>query len=373
MTACASNKTIGGPRNAELIRVLVTGAGGAPGLGLTRSLKAADQPYFTIGIDADKYTIHRAETDEKYLVPFASRPEYIPVLKSVIADTSADIVCVQHSSEMLAISAARETLGARVFLPTHKSLEICEDKFSSQQIWRDADLPVPTTFLIKDQADLRKAFEDIGPNIWIRATTGSGGRGALPVDDFEYAREWIDNHKGWGEFTAAVRLEKQTITWQSIWKDGELLVAQGRKRLYWEFGNRAPSGVTGVTGTGVTVSDPVLDDIARRAVLAIDSNPTGIFGVDLTYDSKGTPNLTEINCGRFFTTHQFFTDAGLNMPDLFVRAALDLELPVVEPRINPLPEGLLWIRGMDREPVLTTYSEVDDRVNDLERRLAKVR
>ena len=350
----------------------MTGAGGAPGLGLTRSLRSAKQPYYIIGVDADKYTIHRSETDEKHLVPRASRSEYIPVLRSVIEETSAELVCVQHSSEMLAISAARNELGARVFLPSHRSLEICEDKFSSQQIWSAADLPVPATVLIKDEDDLKKAFTDIGPSLWIRATTGSGGRGALPVDDFDYAREWIDSHKGWGEFTAAERLEKQTITWQSLWKNGELLVAQGRKRLYWEFGNRAPSGVTGVTGTGVTVSDPVLDDIAHRAVLAIDSQPDGIFGVDLTYDAEGTPNLTEINCGRFFTTHQFFTDAGLNMPDLFVRAALDLELPTIEPRVNPLPEGLLWIRGMDREPVLTTVGAVEDQVKELENRLAKL-
>ena len=64
----------------------------------------------------------------------------------------------------------------------------------------------------------------------------------------------------------------------------------------------------------MTVSDPVVDDIAQRAIRAINPEPSGIFGVDLTYDRDGVPNPTEINIGRFFTTHQFFTAAGLNMP-----------------------------------------------------------
>ena len=92
----------------------------------------------------------------------------------------------------------------------------------------------------------------------------------------------------------------------SLWKDGELVVAQGRKRLYWELAKISPSGVTGATGTGLTYSDTELDDIARRAVLAVDNKPDGLFGVDMAYDRNGIPNPTEINISRFFTTHKFF-------------------------------------------------------------------
>ncbi|MEX0761267.1 MAG: carboxylate--amine ligase [Dehalococcoidia bacterium] len=349
-------------------RIMVTGAGGAPSIGLTRSLKAATAPYRVIGIDADKYNIHRAISDEKYLVPKAREADYLPVLKSVIKETQPDLLCVQQSAEMLTISAARDELGVKTFLPRHRTLEICEDKFLSQQVWVKAGLPVPATVLVNNEADLKQAFDDLGRNLWIRATTGSAGRDALPVDNFETARDWIQGKNGWGRFTAAERLRPQSVTWQSIWKDGCLLVAQGRKRLYWEFSNRAPSGVTGVTGTGVTVSDPVVDEIARDAVLAIDQDPDGIFGVDLTYDEEGLPNLTEINCGRFFTTHQFFTNAGLNLPDIFVRAALGEELPTLPGKVNPLPEGLVWIRGMDVEPVLTDLDNVASLETELEQR-----
>src|SRR3546814_6686714 len=67
---------------------------------------------------------------------------------------------------------------------------------------------------------------------------------------------------------------------------------------------------------------------------------------------------TEINIARFFTTHYFFTKAGVNFPEIYCNIALDGVFPSLERKINPLPDGLIWLRGMDREPVLTTAAEL---------------
>jgi hypothetical protein len=116
----------------------------------------------------------------------------------------------------------------------------------------------------------------------------------------------------------------------------------------------------------VTVADAQLDEIATRAVLAIDPRPNGLFGVDLTYDAAEVPNPTEINVGRFFTTHQFFTALGLNLPEVYVRLAFGEPPPPIERRYNPLPEGKVWVRGVDFEPVLTSVEEVQRHVAALE-------
>jgi carbamoyl-phosphate synthase large subunit len=181
----------------------------------------------------------------------------------------------------------------------------------------------------------------------------------LPTDNVEFARLWIDRFNGWGRFTAAECLTPDTVTWLSIWSDGELIVAQTRRRRSWNFGNRTLSGVTGITGVGETCSIPQVDEIALAAIKAIDSAPHGIFGVDMTYDHAGVPNPTEINIGRFFTTHYFFTRAGLNMPKIVRDLAIDRKRPTLAKTINPLPDGLVWIRGMDVEPVLTTTAELE--------------
>ena len=47
------------------------------------------------------------------------------------------------------------------------------------------------------------------------------------------------------------------------------------------------------------------------------------------------------------------------MPKIYCDIALDENFPVMQKRINPLPDGLIWIRGMDVEPVMTTRSELE--------------
>jgi carbamoyl-phosphate synthase large subunit len=95
-------------------------------------------------------------------------------------------------------------------------------------------------------------------------------------------------------------------------------------------------------------------------IRAIDKKPHGIFGVDMTYDQDGWPNLTEINIGRFFTTVYFFTKAGLNLPEIYCDIALDGAFPSLSKKINPLPDGLVWIRGMDVEPTLTSLRQLEE-------------
>jgi carbamoyl-phosphate synthase large subunit len=121
----------------------------------------------------------------------------------------------------------------------------------------------------------------------------------------------------------------------------------------------SPSGVTGITKVCETVSDPVVDDIAIKSIKAITSVPNGIFGVDMTYDRNGIPNPTEINISRFFTTIQFFAEAGLNMPKIVKDIVLYNKFPNLDKPLNPLPDGLLWLRAMDALPILTTQREMD--------------
>ena len=354
--------------------ILITGAGGAPATNFVRSLRMAkDEKYRLIGVDADKYYLQRAETDERHLIPLASDPEYLPILNQIITETGSELVFAQPDFEIAFLSEHREKLACKVFLPDSETIRICQNKYRSYECWAKAGLPVPQTMMLRTEADLDQAFADFGPRIWIRATEGAFGKGSLPTENRDQAKAWLDFQRGWGTFCAAQCLEKESITWQSIWKDGELIVAQGRKRLYWEFANRAPSGVTGLTGTGVTVRDPALDALALRAIAAIDQKPHGIFSVDMTYDKHGTPNPTEINIGRFFTTHLFFTSAGLNMPEMYVKLAFNEALPLITQKMSPLPTNLAWIRGMDIEPILTTVEEIERDVTALEKRRSSVR
>lgn len=348
-------------------RILVTGAGGSPAVNFTRSLRKAPEKFYIVGTDADKYYLLRAEVDKRYLAPMANDKDYLKVLNAIIAKEKIEFVHAQNDTEVNFLSENREKINAKLLLPSKETVQICQDKFLSFEKWEAAGIKVPYTTIIRNKSDLEKAFKKLGGKMWIRAISGAGGRGSLPVYDMDTAINWLDFQKGWdGTFSASELLEKDTITWMSLWHEGKLVVAQGRRRLYWELGKISPSGVTGATGGGETVSDPVLDDIAQRTVLAIDKKPEGLFGVDLTYDKNGLPNPTEINIGRFFTTHQFFTEVGLNMPYIFVKLAYGEELPKFKKKLNPAPDHMVWIRGMDFEPVLASRQEIEQNVTDLE-------
>lgn len=340
-------------------RILVTASGGAPAHGFVRSLRDAPEPFYIIGCDCNEYTLQRSETDEKILIPRATDKYYIPFLKKIIREKKVEFIHCQPDIEVGVISKYRNEIGTLTFLPNQNTVDILRNKAESFRYWKEAGLKVPETILINNENDLREAFNRFGNNIWLREIEGAAGRGSLSSPSYGLATEWIEIRKGWGRYTAAESLMSETITWMSIYNNGDLVVAQGRKRLYWEFSDRVQSGVTGITGTGMTVSDPLLDKIAQKAIFAIDSSPNGIFSVDLTYNRDGIPNPTEINIGKFFTTHYFFTKAGLNMPYIYVKLAFGEPPPEIGKKLNPLQEGMLWIRGMDREPVLTSLEEIE--------------
>lgn len=342
--------------------VLATAAGGPSTLSFTRSLRDADPKrdrYRIIGTDSDPYNIHRAEVDRAFICPQATDPAYIPFLLRIIKKERVDFLHSQPEIEAFTIGENRSAVmsaGCNLFLPKQKTIRILRDKWESYRVWRDAGIKVPENIFLHSETDLKLAYEKFGNSIWIRETVGAAGKGSLSKPSFETALAHLEKSNAWGHAVAAEHLTRETVTWQSIWHSGQLVVAQARRRLNWAFGNRAQSGVTGLTGVGETLSDSELNFLARRCILSIDNKPQGIFSVDFTYDQEGVPNPTEINIGKFFTTHHFLTRAGCNMPDILVQLAFG-EYAGEYGNSSPCPDGMLWIRGIDIVPVLITSQE----------------
>jgi len=335
--------------------VLVTGAGGAAGIGVTRSLKQAG--YRVIGVDCNPYKAQLAETEKCYLAPKSSENAYgfVQRLNEIIKVENVNFVHAQPWLDVLTVSKCRKRIKAKTFLPSKISVSICTNKWDSYLLWHRHGLKVPETRKIDSFDDIVKLCARYG-KIWIRPKSGAGGNGALLTDDPDMAGAWINLNKSVKDFTVAEYLSPRSTTWMSLWRNGELIVAQGRERLYWEFGSKFLSGVSGITGACKTISDPQVDKIALKAIKAIDEKPNGIWSVDLTYSKDGVPCPTEVNIGKFFTTVEFFTQAGVNFPDLYARLAFGEK---VEPLgVNPLPPDLVWIRGVDSKPVLTSMEKI---------------
>ena len=346
-------------------KILVAGAGGAPTEGVVFSLLKNPNNY-VIGMGSEPTDVILSKADKKYYVPYANTNKYKDKLLEILNKEKPDLVHFQNDLEIYHSSLIREEIkatGTKIFMPDHSVIDTCVHKYKSYQAFKKAGVIVPVNITIDTEEDLKRAFKELGDSqgkIWLRDSgIGGGGKGALPTSDYTLAKSWIDHYKGWGDFIAAEMLTPKTVTWLSVWHEGELILAQTRAREGWTHGNRAISGVTGVTKVGVTVSDEQVTQIAINTVKAVSDKPHGIFGVDMAYDKNGIPNPTEINISRFFTTVRFFTEAGINFPEIFKQLALGEKISIKKGIINPLESGLMWVRGMDTEPRLVVKDSLE--------------
>ncbi len=355
-----------------MAKILIAGAGGAPSEGVINSLLESKENFEVIGMGSEPTDLVLSHAKRKYCVPYANTPEYKDALLKLLNTEKPDLIHFQNDLEVYHASLLRDEIqaaGTKVFMPEHEVIDTCVHKWKSYLKFKESGVAVPENMLINDESDLKKAFSELGDEngcVWFRAASiGGGGKGSIPTNDYDLAKCWINRANGWGDFVAAQMLTKETVTWLSIWYEGKLVVAQTRKRTGWVHGNRSASGVTGVTKVGTTCSDPKVDEIAMKTIMAVTDKPHGIFGVDMAYDKNGVPNPTEINISRFFTTVLFFTKAGLNMPEIFANLGLSGKMPVLKKIINPLPDNLLWLRGMDTAPRLMTADDISKELINL--------
>ena len=344
------------------LRILVPGAGGPGTVNLCRSLRRAPEPVYLVGTDCDPYFGAAAITDEIHVVPHAREEKaYIEAIRRLIKEAEIDLIMPNNSIEIRALAAHRSTLDAALFIPGEQALDLANSKWASYERWRGAEIPLPQTFLLEDESDLKAVFEALDTRpVWVRGA-GIPGKGigvaSLPCRTFEQAQQWVDYWKGWGGMIASEFLPGRNLTWIGVFKDGVCVTGQCRERDRYVIPHVSPSGITGAPAVSHTVHRSDVEEIAKKAALVLDPALSGVVFVDLKEDAGGTPRVTELNAGRFGTTHFFYTAAGLNLPWITACLALGRDYGVVA-QSNPLPADLYWVRTLDVGPVLISADDV---------------
>jgi carbamoyl-phosphate synthase large subunit len=346
--------------------VLLLGAGGSAAANVADALGQADRRYRIVGADADPRNLHLSRAEVRVVIPRADDPVYERAIVAAIEEYACDVVHPQPDPDTLAIGALRSSLPARTFLPEQSVLELAADKLAFARAMSAAGVPMPESIDFDDDLDhVVDATESLltrHERVWVRARRGAGARASLPVRSGAQARAWITwwtDEKGMAsrDFMASEMLPGREFAYQSVWQDGRMLAGQARERVVYLYGFLAPSGQSSTPQIARTVDEPPVDEVAQRAVRALDPRPNGVYCVDIKESAAGVPMVTEINAGRFFTTSNFFAAAGLNMPDLAMRCALG-EHPEPLPS-SPLPPDLYWIRMVDMGFVLVPGDEID--------------
>lgn len=340
-------------------RILVTGAGGSAAINFIHSLRISPEKFYIVGSDVNKYHLELPNIDAAYEIAKADSPAYIEQINGVIHKENIEMVHPQPDIEVRVLSENREKIDAITYLPSKETIRICQDKMKTNKILEKAGVPVPEAYFIKKEEDLDKLdllLEIYPERAWLRAIHGAGSRASLPIRKKEHAKMWIDYwHEmrglGYGDFMLSEYLPGNEYAFQSIWKKGEIITSQARIRKEYVFGNLSPSGQSSSPSIAVTVHNEKVNEIATKAVLTIDKNATGIFCIDMKEDVNGKVKITEINAGRFFTTSNFFSVAGSNMPYYYIKMAFGEKIPDL-PKYNAVPAGWYWIRLIDAKQKL---------------------
>jgi biotin carboxylase len=335
-------------------RILVTGAGGAAASNFVHSLRLAPEPFFVVGSDTSKFHLELAPVDARYLLPRADDPAYLDELNAVVDAEQIEVVHPQPEQEVLVLARNRDRLGAATLLPAADTVALCQDKAAFAARIAEAGLPAPRFARPETEEALREATASILQNrerAWVRAVRGAGARASLPVSSPDqavaWARYWLEM-RGLeiADFMVSEFLPGHEFAFQSVWQDGRLVTSAARERLEYVFGHLMPSGQSSSPSVARTVHRADVNELASRAVEAVDPRATGVFCVDLKEDEDGKPLVTEINAGRFFTTSNFLAEAGANMPYEYVRLALGDNLDGLA-RFDAVEPDLYWVRMID--------------------------
>jgi carbamoyl-phosphate synthase large subunit len=274
---------------------------------LVRSLKAGDPEVYIVGCNDDRFTLKQSSADRLYLTPPVAAEEFGPALLRLLDHEKIDLVIPSGDGDVLALSALRDKLGSRGFLPEAQLIDLCQDKFDLTQFLAARGVPVPATCAVTDLKELGAIFKQLGRRrpLWCRVRAGSRSLGAAPVNTVRQARGWI---RYWEEmrgipadrFTISEYLPGRDFMCMSLWRDGQMVLVTTFEKLSYFGGEAYPSGTSSLSSLAKTIIDNRLVDISSQAIRALSPTASGAFSVDLKENSEGVPCITEINAGRFF-------------------------------------------------------------------------
>lgn len=339
-----------------MVKILVTGCGGSIGIEIQRSLRRSGSDFHIIGSDRTWYGLEYGKhfCDEVVELPEAEDDAYPDAIRDLIGSRKVDVIFVNSDAELTITPKLLEGVDIAKAHPAPAITEICLDKFvTHKHIGSEGDL-FPKTVSIDSEEDLVRAFDILGEPLWLRPRIGAGGQGAIAIHTVEKARVWIElwrdmgiNFKRW---MAQALLSGRNFNWTGLFFDGKLYASAIMERMGYFLGSVTLNGITGQTGRGRTVNAPEVDRVSLEASQRLDPQITGVLSVDLKEDKEGRPRITEIN-PRFGGRPWLLTEAGLNLPDIFVQLSVRPETR--ESYVSPGIKYDIWLaRQLDIEPVI---------------------
>lgn len=333
--------------------ILVSASGSSIGLEVARSLRLSGYQGRLLGTEVSWWGEKLASEycDEVVLLPRGDQEGYRESLLNVLEEKSIQLGMINTDPELEALASFRDQVDIPLSCPAAGPLAFCLDKGLLHEKLEPLGLVAPTA-PVKNVQQLEAALQQLGAPSWLRCSTGPRGRGSILIERAEQGGFWIDywNREGEEEnhWLLHQYLPGRNFNWTSLWWQGQLVASAAGERLAYFLSQVAVSGVTGNVSHAHTVVDGTINDIAQKAVLAIDPQPHGVYSVDLKEASKDVPLVTEINARQAFRP-LLYSHGGVNFSAILA-GLVSGEFPDLPP-LDAIQPGMEIIRGMDFEPI----------------------
>ena len=275
--------------------ILLTGAGGVALPALIDSLRARD--YRVVAVDADPNAAGLYLADRGYRVPFASDPEFVPVLRRICRSESVRALVPLVDEELLLASQLADELGIALIAPEPSFISLTLDKYALMQRLTETGLSTPLTRLLSAGIDGMEFPLILKPRVgrgsrgirilWSRRELDAYVASANPNPDTTLLQTYVQGI----EFTVSV----------VVWRDGCVRAIVPKEVI----------DKRGVTRIAVTRRNDAIETLCRAIQERLQAN--GPFNVQLRLDPQknDAPVTFEIN-PRFSTTVTLTQAAGVD-------------------------------------------------------------
>ena len=315
-----------------VITVLVTGCGGAIGLGAIKALRMGSMKLRLIGSDADPYAaifyMKNTLLDKTCHLPDSDHPNYIPEVINLCRKENVDVIfpCTDAELEKLAISKNDFTdRGTKIIISSPETIGICRDKWLTYN-HLGKFLPIVKSALL--DIGIKQALQFTGLPAVIKPRVGWGSKQTYKVRNAEEAQIFM---KDISKPVVQTWLEGEDYTVDCIAdRNGKAISVVPRRRI---------KIFSGLSFEGITVRDQKLMEIGKKIAKCLR------FYGPFNFQAKkvdGEPKIFEIN-PRFSGTGILTVKAGVNIPLLAVKETCNIKIPT---NID-FEEGIILSRYFD--------------------------
>jgi carbamoyl-phosphate synthase large subunit len=296
--------------------VLVTGVGGASGVGAVKSLHA-ETDYEVVGVDMKPDSAGIRLADRGTTVPGATDETWPDAIADVVDRFDVDVMVPTVDEELARLPVLSERLNEDVPIvaPRQDVIDVSLDKYATAERLADAGLEVPSTWLGSNADEVDSAHYPL----LVKPRRGRGSRGVARLEDESELEAYLDRttrslddllvqaYVDGVEYTSSVVVTHENrllsvVPKEAIEKDGSTVLGATRR------------------ASAVSASCRALFDALK---------PAGPLNVQQIVDETGTPYTIEIN-PRFSSTSCLTAAAGVNEFDLLVRDALGESVDAVD-------------------------------------------